>query len=397
MSNNRLRQILQSNLLVRLDSSSTTVTRVESRIAKRVQEFADKGETIEVKNPATVPSLRQVPTFNLRPVDLLRKIGQLTTPSSLNMSRFSASWATRRYFWAIEPGVGDFRLSQDARQLDFHQKTLLSDEFGIGMAGFIMETYFQADGFSDVSAALADPTFGLQHQGDPQPDYIMWNRTTGEYFVVECKGCQTNRSTALDQIRRAMEQLPTVSFRDTARTMISLVIATILENTSTTAVVLDPAEDEREFKDKGVSKRLSQRKWQIENEAKLVERARELQRSHLLKWSGQNRTAARIDEQIEVQRVRAEELSNASPEIREIAGERFVGFRSALFPELGRPALTVFTGVQGDLLRAANVGGTEFDQTVQALKQRVVAPEHRALDPYSSIGLDGSCLRVEGI
>jgi len=39
----------------------------------------------------------------------------------------SASWATRKYFWAIADGNGaqqNFRLSQDARLLDFHQKTL---------------------------------------------------------------------------------------------------------------------------------------------------------------------------------------------------------------------------------------------------------------------------------
>jgi hypothetical protein len=103
MSINRIRQILQSNLQVHIDSSPAIVARVQTRIAARVQELAEKGEMIEIKTPASVPTLQSITSFNLRPIDLLRKIGQLTTPSSLNMARFSASWATRRYFWAIEP------------------------------------------------------------------------------------------------------------------------------------------------------------------------------------------------------------------------------------------------------------------------------------------------------
>jgi hypothetical protein len=107
MSVNRLRQILQSNLVVRLDSYQRTLRRVQKRIAKRVQELAEKGEVPEIKTPSVVGALQQIANFNLRPVDLLRKIGQLTTPSSLNMAQFSASWATRRYFWAIQPRIVD--------------------------------------------------------------------------------------------------------------------------------------------------------------------------------------------------------------------------------------------------------------------------------------------------
>jgi len=396
MSINRLRHILQSNLQVQIDSSPAVVAGVQTRIAARVQELAEKSETIEIKTPATVPTLQSVMSFNLRPIDLLRKIGQLTTPSSLNIARFSASWATRRYFWAIEPGTGLFRLSRDARQLDFHQKTLLSDEFGIGMAGLVMETYFQADGFSDVSAALADPTFGLQHEGDPEPDYLMWSGSTGAYFVVECKGCQTSRSTALNQIRRGMEQLPTVTFKDTNRTMVSLVIATVLENTSTTVIVLDPPDDEREFRGENISERVSQRKWEIASQQKLLDRVLNVQRSYLLKWSGQNQAAAQIDEHLEVQRIASQDLANAVPEVRGIGGERFVGYRSALFPELFEGRVTVFSGAQNNLVDAARGGSVEMQQ---ALQQFRTSPSftHPIDSPYASIGVDGTCLQVEGV
>jgi hypothetical protein len=354
------------------------------------------GETIEIKTPATVPTLQGVTSYNLRPVDLLRKIGQLTTPSSLNMARFSASWATRRYFWAIEPGAGLFRLSRDARQLDFHQKTLLSDEFGIGMAGLVMEAYFQADGFSDLSAALADPTLGLKHRGDPEPDYLMWSGITGAYFVVECKGCQTSQSAALNQIRRGMEQLPTVTFTDTNRTMVSLVIATVLENDSTTVIVLDPPDDEREFRGDNVSDRVGQKRWTIASEQKLFDRALNVQRSYLLKWSGQNQAAAQIDEHLEVQRIASMDLVNAVPEERGIRGDRFLGYRSALFPELFQGKVTIFSGVQSDIVDASRSSSTEMRQALRQFRTSTTLT-HPIDEPYASVGVDGTCLEIEGV
>jgi len=393
MSITRLRQTLESKLHVSVDSSAGTATTVATRIATHAQKTA---KAVNAKAPAAVQTLQKVKTFDLRAIELLRKIGQLTTPSSTNMAKYSSSWATRRYFWAIEPGDGSLRLSQDARQLDFHQKTLLSDEFGIGMAGLIMEKHFEADCFADMSAALADPKLGLKHEGQPQPDYLMWNKSRGAYFVVECKGCQTNRSTALDQLRRGMEQVPTIKFTDANRSTMSLVIATVLERTFTTVMVLDPPEDEREFKGEMISRRTTEREWVVPSEEKLLERMLSLQRSHLLKWSGQNQTAARIDEQLEVQRIGTQELENATIEAQGIRGERFVGYRFALFPELFRGKVILFSGVQSDVLDAARGSNTEMQQAVQQFRNSAlfIRPSD---DPYWSVGIDGACLQVEGI
>lgn len=304
MSVNRLRQILVSALTVGIDSSMIAIEKIENQITKRQQELAAKNKPpIPTKQPRVVNSLQQVDELTVRPVDLLRKIGDLTTPSSMNMARFSASWATRRYFWAVEPGNGPFRLSADARQLDFHQKTLLSDEFGIGMAGLIMERLFQTTGFADMSAALADPAIGAVQEGDPQPDYLMWRSDPqSPYFVVECKGSQSNRYETMNQLRRGMEQVPTIRFMNGDREVISLVIATMMERASTTVFVIDPPDDdtvERKFKGDKVSERVSPREWKIADEGILRQRSWNLNRSHLLKWAGQVRAAADIVERIE--------------------------------------------------------------------------------------------------
>ena len=135
------------------------------------------------------------------------------------MATLSASWATRRYFWAISdsPTAGRrFRLSPDVIDLDFHQKTLPSDEFGIGMAGLVLEQLFDAGSSVDVSAALKDANLyqDVRQSGTAQPDFLMWNPApTMPYYVVECKGCQTSLAATTNQIRRGLEQVPSLVLR----------------------------------------------------------------------------------------------------------------------------------------------------------------------------------------
>jgi hypothetical protein len=148
----RLRSIPNSELRVRVDSSQGLLTRVGQKIAKRQQELQAKNARIPDFKAAT-----RLPQFDgmdwrVRPTRLLHKLGRMTTPQGLvNMSKLNAGWSTRRYFWAIAeamPAQPNFRLSADALELDFHQKGLLSDEFGVGMAGLFMEEHLNAHGLA---------------------------------------------------------------------------------------------------------------------------------------------------------------------------------------------------------------------------------------------------------
>jgi hypothetical protein len=127
MSVERLRRVLQSRFAVSIDSSPATIQRVQSQIAVRAAEFNEKNKNPPAtKAPVSVAALAGIRQIDVRPIDLLRKIGDLTTPPGVNMARLSASWATRRYFWAIGEPTGQrprLLLSEDARGLDFHQKT----------------------------------------------------------------------------------------------------------------------------------------------------------------------------------------------------------------------------------------------------------------------------------
>ncbi len=103
MALQRLRRVLEANYRVRIESSNDLLGRVNLQIDERRQALQANGKPIPVsKTGAVVGVLQPEVNWSIRAIDLLHKIGFLTTPKGVNMSRLSASWATRRYFWAVD-------------------------------------------------------------------------------------------------------------------------------------------------------------------------------------------------------------------------------------------------------------------------------------------------------
>jgi hypothetical protein len=404
---NRLRRILQNDYSVRLDSSDSTVWRVQAQIAARSIEFQNKRKQPPLcKPPASVPLVANTPRLIIRAIDLLRKIGELSTPSWANMATLSASWATRRYFWAIAeptgPGV-PMRLNDEVAELDFHQKTLLSDEFGVGMAGLVVERLFRAGQFIDVSVALRDPVLyqDIRAASSAQPDYLMWSAQAGSpYFVVECKGSQTTLSTTMGQLRRGMEQVPSLVFGAGARQVTTLVIATLLRKSGAIVYVLDPP-DPPEKEEEPHSERIDKRTWRITDAERFVRRSWGGRRSQLLRWAGQFESAARIDAELAFRPVAVGSLPNQDLERRVLSGVPFLGRSTPLFPELGEPALQTFTGVFEDLLHAALEAPDDAERIAADAEPRLAEGEEGVAagrrEGHVSIGSDGTCLVVEGL
>ena len=76
----------------------------------------------------------------------------------------------------------------------------------------------QTDSFSDVSVVLGEPAAfqNIGQQGEAQPDYLMWaEQGNTPYYLVECKGSQSDRNSSYDQLRRALEQISMI--RDIAQ------------------------------------------------------------------------------------------------------------------------------------------------------------------------------------
>jgi hypothetical protein len=407
----RLRRVLGGRYRVTVESSPELVRKVNRKKARRRADLLAKQVPVPAsKNAAVVPALAGRQEWIVRAIDLLRKIGYLTTPSWVNMAQLSASWATRRYFWAVAdpgqgaPAVSDFRLSSDARAMDFHQKTLLSDEFGIGMAGLLVESFFQTDSFSDVSVALGDPAMfqDIVQQGGAQPDYLMWAEPgNSPYYLVECKGTQSDRNTSHGQLRRGLEQVRTIQLGPGPRQLLTLVIATCILEEETEVLVLDPpAENKGESKKKKSKAKASERAFRVEDRKIFHQRAVIAQESQLLKWAGQYRTASAQDAKLGRTAPEGAALVDVPLETKETAFGEFRGRSQPLFPELGTGNLRIFTGVEsellGSILREPGDLHPVAEEGVNPRRHIAREPQER-LPGTISIGNDGSCMIVEGL
>ena len=407
----RLRRVLEANYRVTVESSDALLAKVNRQVQKRRLSLQAKGAPLPpAKNGAVLGALRGRRPWDIRAIDLLHKIGFVTTPGWVNMARLSASWATRRYFWAIGEPVGqqpNLRLSDDARRMDFHQKTLLSDEFGVGMAGLLMENFFGAGSFVDISIALNDPAAyqGIEHEGDAQPDYLMWgDEADSPYYVVECKGTQSSQSESHNQLRRGLEQVPSVVLGAGPRQVVTVVVATCLLSNSTEVLVLDPPPDKTDDDRPGeeaserVSERTGKRSWRISNPDVFHERTVVAEESNLLKWAGQYQTATIRDRRLERAQPELIEMPNAPLETKRTNVGIFRGIEQPLFPALGSRDLRIFTGVEEDLLESlinerprVQVGGLQAER--RGLERQ--RPDH--LPATMSVSRSGSCMLIEGL
>jgi hypothetical protein len=291
--------------------------------------------------------------------------------------------------------------------MDFHQKTLLSDEFGVGMAGLLMESFFGAGSFVDISIALNDPAAyqGIEQEGEPQPDYLMWgDEADSPYYVVECKGTQSNKGESHNQLRRGLEQVPSVVLGAGPRQVVTVVVATCMLNERTEILVLDPPPDNPDYDRPGegesgrVSERTGKRSWRISNPEAFHARTIVAEESNLLKWAGQYQTATGRDRRLE--RVQPELLAmpNAPLETKRTNVGNFRGIDQPLFPALGNRNLRIFTGVEEELLdlliREPPPAQAETARGRLGNVERLLR-EH--LPPSMSVSRNGSCMIIEGL
>lgn len=129
---------------------------------------------------------------------MLLMIGYLTTPTSSTGVSLSEFWAWVRYLAAVT-GDDDLRLTSSFANLDAHQKTILSDDFGMGvpMGWLTPKLAFDriCDGryFMQRLAATMGVTARKTAKRGPNktPDFVARD-TSGIWHVVECKGTQTS-------------------------------------------------------------------------------------------------------------------------------------------------------------------------------------------------------------
>lgn len=150
-----------------------------------------------------------------------------TRPPQIHGFHLGDYWAWLRYVPAIS-NQRRLRLCDAWTDVDRHQKTVLSDELGVGFTTqFVTEIF----GCIDIVDTLhfvnvLEPgslTLGVSSKTGPQksPDYICRMRGTG-YLVLECKGTQSSRQALRAAIAKGKVQKQNVS-AGTARIRHSLV------------------------------------------------------------------------------------------------------------------------------------------------------------------------------
>ena len=163
--------------------------------------------TVDVKKN-TWPGANKLPVFpasfqnglsthDINVPAMLLMIGYLTTPTASTGVSLSEFWAWVRYLAAVTNDA-NLRLTSSFADLDAHQKTILSDDFGMGVPMLWLQQrlafsrivdgrYFMRRIASSVSATQRRTA---KRGPNKTPDFVARD-TGGIWHVVECKGTQS--------------------------------------------------------------------------------------------------------------------------------------------------------------------------------------------------------------
>lgn len=201
-------------------------------------------------------------TSNVNIQALLLLIGQLTTPPTTQGISLSEYWAYIRYLSAITNDSG-LRLTEDFSKLDAHQKTILSDDFGMGIPMYWLKKRLNlkqiVDGrfFIDTVAASVGATATKTAKRGPNksPDFVAIDGN-GIWHVVECKGTQSGTGYRDTQLKGsqtnagAIQQKLTIKFPSAhtgQRLACGVALATENDPQITSLKIIDPVTIEDPF------------------------------------------------------------------------------------------------------------------------------------------------------
>ncbi len=163
-------------------------------------------------------SLRHITSTDMNVMDMMLFIGCVAIPPHLSQVSLNAWWAWLRYITAFASG-NSFMLRAEYGDLDPHQKSVLSDDFGMGASlSFLVEkldlqTVFDGKYFVEflaptVSAHVAKIAKNGQFK---TPDFI-GKDSKGKWHVIECKGTQTSSDAREGQMTRGASQKANIVF-----------------------------------------------------------------------------------------------------------------------------------------------------------------------------------------
>lgn len=156
--------------------------------------------------------------FDINIPSALLWIGYLTTPTSSTGISLSEFWAWVRYLAAIaeDPGM---RLTQSFADLDSHQKTILSDDFGMGFPILWLSERLTFNHIVDgryfmqrlAATVGANQRRTAKRGPNKTPDFVARD-TSGVWHVVECKGTQSGSVYSKKQLVSGGAQKRAITF-----------------------------------------------------------------------------------------------------------------------------------------------------------------------------------------
>ncbi len=281
--------------------------------------------------------------IQVAPVEILSSLGRITTPKIDNLADISSTWARIRYLWAFEPTPANttMQLSRIAKEIDFHQKGLLSDEMGVGFASYIISNYFGGSNPADLDVIFREGSVSdLELIYSTKPDYIFEHPTEG-YILVECKGTQSGDSASKKQLRRGLEQVPSVEVA--GKTLRSYVVGTSLSPDGVKVFIVDPPGD------KNVSKHDNRKSYKIEKQ-QLDEAFQTAQAASLYKFIGRFDKARELTK-TKKEFMQREDVSTIRNRIDEI-DEQCIGQTQEIRYAVDGLSIKVFQGMPESLFDA---------------------------------------------
>ncbi len=145
-------------------------------------------------------------TYVMNITEMLMMIGYLTTPISSTGVSLSEFWAWIRYLAAIA-NQADLSLTQSFSELDSHQKTILSDDFGVGVPMLWLADKLSLMQIVDgryfvqrIAVSIGATQARTAKRGpDKTPDFVAQDMS-GKWHVIECKGTQSGSGYSQKQL-----------------------------------------------------------------------------------------------------------------------------------------------------------------------------------------------------
>jgi hypothetical protein len=169
---------------------------------------------------ATVPANFVSGREQINIEEVLLTIGIITSPSRASGFSLAEYWAWIRYISAISPNV-NLCLVPEYREIDSHQKMILSDDFGMGFSmywlwkrmrfSFICDGRYFVERYARHFGAAGVARTPGKRGPTKCPDFVCW-QPAGLFHVVECKGTQSGEAARTKQITTAQAQKTTIVF-----------------------------------------------------------------------------------------------------------------------------------------------------------------------------------------